>query len=105
MDYTKEDVDKILEASEKATFGPWACLPSGAIYKDGVLIAQAHSVTVNCGDSERMGNAELIAGAPILAEEVKRLRTEIEKYHGDIDIEYSNGYNDGYNDAQKGDEE
>jgi hypothetical protein len=84
MKYTKEDVDKILEASKKATKGPWVCLPSGAIYKDGVLIAQAHTVTAHCGDSERMSNAELIAGAPVLADEVNRLRVEVERLHLDL---------------------
>ena len=77
MNYTGTDIDKILEASEKATKGSWVCLPSAAIYRDGDLIAQAHVVISHCGDSERMSNAELIAGAPILAEEVKRLRAEL----------------------------
>jgi hypothetical protein len=71
MDYTQSEVDRILEASEKARKGPWLM----EVYDEDILIVDSDGElveTVYTGEA----NARLLAGAPILAEEVKRLREE-----------------------------
>ena len=94
MEYTQADVDRILEASEKATPGPW---------KHGYIISESPISTINRQDGEllavvqecrdhasdrrdqvayRNANALFIAGAPILAEEVKRLRAKNNSLRG-----------------------
>lgn len=75
MEYTQADVDRILEASEMATIGPWSnaqdSVVRSATLGDPYLIADIMT------GSNAYNDAEFIAGAPILAEEVKRLRAEI----------------------------
>ena len=80
MDYTREDVDRILEASKKATPGKWRTWSSGGIVSKG----REYIVCFINDNGEEKYNQDLIAGAPILAEEVKRLRAENEKLMGEI---------------------
>jgi hypothetical protein len=91
MNYTREDVDRILEASKKATPGKWEHeyiegeSPIGSINRnDGELLAVVQECRECAGNrvdqrNYRNANAEFIAGAPILAEEVTRLRAEIQE--------------------------
>ena len=79
MDYTQGDVDRILEASEKATPGEWL---QGTDLRQ---IESVHDGTIVCNISgavshpKVLADSEFIAGAPILAEEVKRLRGECKR--------------------------
>ena len=72
MDYTQLDVDNILEASERATSGPWA------MAQDSVVRPATMGAPYLIADIVTYNDAMFIAGAPILAEEVKRLRGELE---------------------------
>jgi len=87
MDYTQDEVDRILEASEKATPGPW------------VIAISAYLLAINNGDNrqiatfdkdddweeEQGANRMLCSGALILAEEVKRLREENKRVQSESD--------------------
>jgi len=92
MEYTQADVDRILEAGEKATGGPWEAGEGkldggylGVFPKDGVMVSPVCRVSPMKGLEESdCFNVEFIAGAPILAEEVKRLRKENEKLHDEL---------------------
>lgn len=70
MEYTQSDVDQILKASEKATGGNWKLYEDGSWrYEDRkneeVIVVYDYDIY------------ETIAGTPILAEEVKRLRVAL----------------------------
>jgi hypothetical protein len=90
MDYTREDVDRILEASKKATPGRWIVSSEEALIhapETGNIqyVAMLGDTGNDFGNpwddtfvtEEVVANAKLIAGVPILAEEVERLRAEI----------------------------
>jgi hypothetical protein len=78
MEYTQDDVTRILEASEKATKGKWhRDIVWGYIRSEDNSLIVDTDATDDCKFQETIDNAELIAGAPILAEEVKRLRREL----------------------------
>lgn len=82
MDYTREDVDRILEASKKATRGPWGIANATYLYGGGVGVYQQIAAFDNDDDWEEQqgSNRVLCSGAPILAEEVKRLRAEVKEW-------------------------
>ena len=92
MDYTQSDVDKILEASEGATPGPWEAGEGkldggymGVFVKDNVMTSPICRVSpIKAMNEEDVYNAYFLAGAPILAEEVKRLRKENERLHEEL---------------------
>ena len=70
MNYTQFDVDKILEELHEP-----------------------------CALPENVYGLLIINKARTLAAEVERMRVEIDRLRGDIDIAYSQGYNDGYLDS------
>lgn len=76
MDYTQEDVDEILEAYKKSTPGPWFQAQESIVRKsvDHYVIADIMTGENRCNDTF------FISGAPILAEEVLRLRKELQNY-------------------------
>jgi hypothetical protein len=102
MNYTREDVDRILEASEKATPGMWEPGEGeldggylGVFPKGGVIVSPICRVSPLKGLEETdCYNAEFIAGAPILAEEVRRLRTKMGQLY--ISIMTCEHYGDGF---------
>ena len=92
MDYTQSDIDNLLEAASKATEGPWILSSEEALIHAPELcnvqyIAMLGDTGNDFGNAwdddfvtdEVFANGRLIAGAPILAEEVKRQRAEIER--------------------------
>ena len=74
MDYFQEAVDEILEAYKKATPGPWLTAQDSVVSCDPYVIAD-----IMTGEN-RYNDALFISGAPILAEEVLRLRKELQNY-------------------------
>jgi hypothetical protein len=91
MEYTKADVDRILKASKKATPGRWIVSSEEALIhapETGNIqyVAMLGDTGNDFGNpwddtfvtEEVVANSKLIAGAPILAEEVKRLREKVE---------------------------
>ena len=77
MEYTQSDVDRILEASEKANMGPYYITAKNEIFDASKKFCIAEAFDMGCmGDED--ANCELLAGAPILSEEVKRLRDKME---------------------------
>jgi hypothetical protein len=99
MNYTQSDVDKILDASEKATEGPWdfrqcagldmnrhekMAICCGPSLDEDRIASIPEKAIARCGVSTACYNGVLIAGAPILAKEVIRLRNEVEKLHLDL---------------------
>ena len=98
MEYTQTDVDKILEAAKKASPAPWRWDKYGNEFICSYLV-DCNGLDVHIDEEHNSYSADLMAGAPILASEVERMRVEIDRLHGDIDIAYSQGYNDGYLDG------
>jgi len=81
MEYTKADIDKILEASKKATSESFFVgdIDSSAIVMDSPRGLVAYRIIPTNDDKPKPEDMILFAGAQILAEEVKRLRIENEK--------------------------
>jgi hypothetical protein len=80
MDYTQQDVDRILEASEKATKGNWRVRSTGRHWNNPALehleICYSDDDECICDTVYERPNADLMAGSPILADEVRKLRAE-----------------------------
>jgi hypothetical protein len=79
MDYTQSDVDRILEASRKASPGPWSIEP----YCEDALIIDAKGELIETVYTCE-ANAIMFSGALILAEEVKRLKAENETLKAEL---------------------
>lgn len=89
MDYTQREVDRILDASEKRL------MPDGKLELDGVWGLEGSRLAVvgagyNCHIAgieaiENKATIDLMLGAPILAEEVKRLREENKRVQSESD--------------------
>jgi hypothetical protein len=87
MDYTQSDVDRILGASRKATPGKWEVCPDGhgfpTVWSNDDIVVGEEGIFYHSQPIDE-ANAILIAGSPILAEEVKRLRAENETLRAEL---------------------
>lgn len=92
MGYTQQDVDKILEASEKADKGDWRIRKtvdeSGDYpFPTYDIIAVYEYGPKGIGSAyQDPYNAIMFFGAPVLAEEVKRLRRELKEYQDGFEV-------------------
>ena len=93
MKYTQEDIDKVLEASKLATPGPWfVWSEEGEDSKGRTRVSVCNEDPSSCNEMNNhqcigtvvgssyeasYATAALTAGAPILAEEVQKLRAEV----------------------------